>query len=131
VREVHDKIERRRVGPVRVFEHEQHRRRSCPIRQQRERLLEHRELGARGPRVDLRRRSERSQGLDEGLIRQLGPDEIDRVPQENLETRVAGACRELGCEPGLADAGLAYDQDGRTAARPGRAERAFQLPELA
>ena len=54
VREEDDEIERRRVGPVQVLEHQQHRRGRCAVEQQRQRLLEHPQLRARRLRVDLR-----------------------------------------------------------------------------
>ena len=77
------------------------------------------------------RLSERTQRLDERLVRQLRADEIDRAPEQDLEPRVAGAARELGREPGLADARLAGDEDGRAAPRLRRVERALELLELA
>ena len=114
VREEDDEIERRRIGPVQILEHEQHGRGGCAVGEQRERLLEHPQLRA-GPLVDLPQLPERTQGLDERLVRQLRADEIDRAPEEDLEPRVAGTSRELGREPGLADARLPGDEDGRTA----------------
>ena len=131
VREEDDEIERRRVGPVQILEHEQHGRGGRALGEQRERLLEHPQLRARGPLIDLPKLSERAQGLDERLVGQLRADEIDRAPEEDLEPCVAGAARELGREPGLADARLSGDEDGRAAARPRRVERALELPELA
>ena len=131
MREEDDEIERRRVGPVQILEHEQHGRGSCAVGEQRERLLEHPQLRAGRPPVDLPRLSERTQGLDERLVRQLRADEIDRAPEEDLEPGVAGAARELGREPGLADARLSGDEDGRAAPRLRRVERALELPELA
>ena len=116
---------------MQVLEHEQHRRGGRALGEQRERLLEHPQLRARRLPVDLPRLAERTQGLDERLVRQLGADEIDRAPEQDLEPRGAGARRELGREPGLADARLAGDEDGRAAPRPRRVERALELPELA
>ena len=52
VREEDEEIERRRIGPVQVLEHEQHRRGGCPVGEQRERVLEHPQLRA-GPPPDL------------------------------------------------------------------------------
>jgi hypothetical protein len=66
----------------------------------------------------LPRLAERSQSLDERLERQLRTDEIDRTPDEDLETGVAGASRELGRQPGLPDARFSGDEDGRTVPRP-------------
>ena len=131
VREEDDEIERRRIGPVQILEHEQHRCGSRALGEQRERLLEHPQLRARRLPVDLPRLSERTQGLDERLVRQLRADEIDRAPEEHLEPGVAGAARELGREPRLADARLSGDEDGRAASRLRRGERALELPELA
>ena len=44
---------------------------------------------------------------------------------------MAGTTRELGAEPRLANAGVSGDEDGRTASRLRRGERALELPELA
>ena len=46
VREEDDEIERRRVGPVQILEHEQHGRGGGAVAEQRERLLEHPQLRA-------------------------------------------------------------------------------------
>jgi pimeloyl-ACP methyl ester carboxylesterase len=48
-----------------------------------------------------------------------------------IADRCASAARELGREPGLADAGLSGDEDGGAAPRPCRVERAPELLELA
>ena len=89
VREEDDEIERRRIGPVQILEHEQHGCGSGALGEQRERLLEHLQLRARRP-VDLPRLPERTQGLDERLVRQLRADEIDRAPDEAPRTRRRG-----------------------------------------
>ena len=128
VREEDDEIERRRVGPVQILEHEQHGRGGGVVGEQRERLLEHPQLRARACEPQL---SERTQRLDERLVGQLRADEIDRAPEEDLEPCVAGAARELGREPRLADARLSGDEDGRAAPRPRRVEHALELSELA
>jgi len=104
---------------VQVLQHQQHRCGGRPLAQQFKRLLEHPQLRARLP-VDPREVSERAQGLHERLVRQLGADQIDRAAEEDLEPFVAGARRQLGRQPGLADARLPGDQDGRAAARPRR-----------
>ena len=52
-------------------------------------------------------------------------------PSEDLEPGGAGTCRELGREPGLADARFAGDEHGRAAPRLRRLERALELLELA
>ena len=85
VGEEDDEIERRRIGPVQILEHEQHGCGGCAVGEQRERVLEHAQLRARRLLVDLPRLAERPQGLDERLVRQLGADEIDRPPDEDLE----------------------------------------------
>ena len=116
---------------MQVLEHEQHGCGGCSVGEQRERLLEHPQLRAGRRFVDLPRLPERTQGLDERLVRQLCADEIDRAPEQDLEPGGAGASRELGREPGLADARFSGDEDGRTAPGPRRGERALELPELA
>jgi hypothetical protein len=125
--EEYDEIERRRVGPVQIVEHEQHGRVSGAVGEQRERLLEHPQLRA-GLELQL---SERTQGLDERLVGQLRPDEIDRAPQEDLEPCIACAAGELGREPGLANARVSGDEHGRAAPRPRRVEHPLELSELA
>jgi hypothetical protein len=124
VRQVDDEVERRGVGPVQVLEHEQHR--AGAIGEQRQRGLEHPQLRASLPGIP-----ERPQGVDERLVGKLGADEIDGAPEEDLEPRVAGAARELGREPGLADARVPGDQDGGAGARPRGVEGALELCELA
>jgi hypothetical protein len=131
VREEDDEVERRGVGPVQVLEYEQHRCGGCAVAEHRQRLLEHPELRGNRLAVDLPKLPERTQGLDERLVRQLGADQIDRAPNQHLEARVAGACRQLGRQPGLADASVSGDQRGRAAPRPRRAQGALELPELA
>jgi len=116
---------------VQILEHEQHWRGGRPAGEQRQRVLEDAELRARLLFVDLTRLPDRTQGLDERLIRQIRTDKINRLPDEDLEPRVAGTPRDLGHEPGLPDARFPGDEDGRTAARPGRVERALEFPELA
>ena len=130
VRQKDDEIERRGVGPVHVLEHEQHGRGSGALGEQRERFLEYPQLRAGRPPIVLPGVSEGTQGLDERLVRQLRTDEIDRAPEQDLEPSGTSACRELGREPGLADARVPCDEDGRTDARLYRVERALELPEL-
>jgi hypothetical protein len=109
VREEDDQVERGRIGPVQILQHQQQRCGGGPLAQQRQRVLEHPQLRARRRPVDPRKRSERTQGLHERLVRQLGADQIDRAAEEDLEPRLAGACRQLGRQPGLADARLPGD----------------------
>ena len=115
---------------MQILQHEQHGSGSRAVGEQRERLLEQAQLRARGLPIDPPELSERMQGLDERLVGQLRAHQIDRAPEQDLEPCVAGACRELGREPGLADARFSSDQDGRTAPRPRRVQRAIELPEL-
>jgi hypothetical protein len=116
------------VGPVEVLEHQQHRRRGGARAEQVERLLEHPQLGARRRHVGPR---ERAQRLQERLVRQLRADQVDRPSEQDLEPGVAGSCRQLGREPGLADARLAGDEHGRAPVGPRRLEGALEPPELA
>ena len=83
------------------------------------------------PSAPARQGSPADERLGERLVRQLRADQIDRAADEDLEPGARGTSRELGREPGLADARLSGDQDGRTVARPRRLERALKLPELA
>ena len=130
VGEEHDEIEGCGIGPVQILEHEQHRCRRCALGEQAERLLEHLQLRARHPGIDPARIPERTHGLDDRLIRQLRADEIDRATEQDVESRVAGTPRELGREPGLADAGFSSDEHGRTTPGSRRIERTLQFPEL-
>jgi hypothetical protein len=122
VGEEDDQVERRGVGPVQILQHQQHRCGGRPLAQQRRCVLEHLQLRARRLPVDPREASEGARGLDERLVRQLRADQVDRAPNQDLEACVAGACRQLGRQPGLADARLpgdgdeeAPDDDGRSA----------------
>jgi hypothetical protein len=96
-----------------------------------QRLLEHPQLRARRLRIGPRQCSQRAQGLHKRLERQLRASQLDRAPEQGLEPRAAGACRQLGRQPGLADARVSSDECGRPAARPRRVEGALELPELA
>ena len=101
-------VERRDVRPVQVLEHEQQRR---PVGAIAERS---RASARRTAAVSLppSRRADqvagRPQRFDEGLVGQVGSDEVDRTPNQDFEAgRVLG--RDLGHEPRLADAGVAGD----------------------
>ena len=131
VREEDEEIERRRVSPVQIVEHDQHRCESRSVGEQRECVLEHPQLRARRLPIGAPRLPERSESLEERLVRQLRADEIDRAPEKDLESGIAGASRKLGGEPGLADARFSGDEDGRTVPRLRPIERATELPELA
>ena len=110
---------------MKVLEHEQHGYGGRPLGEQGERLLEHPQLGASGPKL------QRRQGVDERLVGQLRADEIDRASEQNLEACLARVRRELGREPGLADPCFAGDERGRAASRLRLAERAPKRLELA
>jgi hypothetical protein len=101
-----------------------------PLDEQRERLLEHPQLRAGRAGVDLERLSQRTKGIGERLVRQIRADEIDRPAEQHLKPRVTSTLRELGREPGLADAGFAGDEHRRTAPGPRRVEDACKLREL-
>jgi hypothetical protein len=118
VREEDDQVERRGIGPVQVLEHEQHRCGSGAPGEQRQRLLEHPQLRARHTPVSLPRLPKRAQRLGERLVWQLRTDEVDRAAEQDLEPGAAGTSRELGGEPGLADARLSGDENRRTRPRP-------------
>ena len=115
---------------MQVLEHEQHGCGGGAPGEQRQRLLEHPQLRAGRLPVSLPGLPERAQRLGEWLVRQLRTDEIDRAPEQDLEPGAAGTSRELGGEPGLADARLSGDEDGRTRPRPRCVERALELPEF-
>jgi hypothetical protein len=74
---------------------------------------------------------ERAQCFGERLIGQLGPAEVDRASDEDVEAGVTGASCNLGRQPGLADARLPGDEDGRAASGVRRGECALELLELA
>jgi hypothetical protein len=74
--------------------------------------------------------AERPERFDERLIGQVGPDEVDRAPHQDLEVLGAGSRRDLGHEPCLADAGLARHHHRGAAPIARRRERALQLSEL-
>jgi hypothetical protein len=116
---------------VEVFEQEQQRCGSGTLGEERKRLLEHAQLRPGRLGVDLPGHSERAQRLDERLVRKLGADEIDRAPDENLETGVARPSNQLGGEASLPDSGLPGGEDRRTASGARRVERALELLELA
>ena len=115
---------------MQILEHEQHRHGRGALGEQGERLLEHLQLRARPRGIDLPRVPERTQGLDDRLIRQLRADEIDRATEQDVESRVAGTPPELGREPGLTDAGFSSDEHGRTTPGSRHIERALEFPEL-
>jgi hypothetical protein len=107
VREEDDEVEGRDIGPVQILEHEQHRCGGCPVGEQRERVLEYAQLRVRLVPVGVLRLAQRTQGLDEWLVRQVCADKIDRAPEEDIEPCVAGALSDFGREPGLPDPGFA------------------------
>jgi hypothetical protein len=111
VREKHDEIERGRIGPVQVLEHEQEGCDACAAREQGERLLEHPELTAGRLALDLPLLSQRTESFDERLVRELRADEVDRAPDERLEAGFVGPIHELGGEPRLADSRLSGEEN--------------------
>jgi hypothetical protein len=131
VREEDDEIERGGIGPVQILQYEQHGCGGGALGEQRQRLLEHPQLGASCLPAGPPGFPQRTQRLGERLVRQFRADQIDRAANEDLEPRTAGTSRELGGEPGLADARLSGDQDGLTRPRPRGLEGALKLPELA
>ena len=131
VREEDDEIERRRIGPVQILEHEQHGCGGGALGEQRERLLEHLQLRARRCPSTCRGSPSGRSASTNGWYGSSVPTRSIERPSEDLEPGVAGASRELGREPGLADARFAGDEDGRAASRLRRVERALELPELA
>ena len=80
-----DEVERRRVGPVEILQDDQQRDDRCPLREHRQRRLEHVQL--RSSTTFAERVPERTQGVDERLERQLHPDDVDRPAEQHLETR--------------------------------------------
>jgi hypothetical protein len=119
-------VERGRVRPVQILEHEQRRLRGAALREQRQRILEHAQL--RAARVIAA--GELAEGLRERLVRQLGAGEVDRAPDQHGEAGRAGLRLQLAGEPRLADARLAGDQHARAVPRARRRERAAQRREL-
>ena len=91
VGEEDDQVERRRVRPVQILQHEQHGCGGRALGEQRERLLEDPQLRLRGRPVDLSKVSERAERLDERLVGQHRADEIDRTPEQDLEALGTGA----------------------------------------
>ena len=81
VGEEDDQVERRRIRPVQVLEHEKHRRSVCALGEQRERVLEHPQLRDRSGSVDPPKLAEWTQRVGERLVRELCADEIDRTPE--------------------------------------------------
>jgi hypothetical protein len=117
---------------VQILEHEQHRCGGGPLGEQRQHLLERQSLRAsHPPLLDRPRLPERTQRLDERLIRQFRADEVDRATEEDVEPRVAGSCSKLGREARLADARFSSEEDGCAAPRPRRVERAVEFPQFA
>ena len=69
--------------------------------------------------------------MSSSLVGQLRADEIDRASDQNLDPCLARAARELGREPGLADARLSRHEDGPAASSPCRVEGALEVLVLA
>ena len=130
VGEEDDEIERRRICPMQILEHEQHRHERRAPGEQGERRLEHLELRARSTGIDEPKFPERMQGLDERLIRQFRADQIDRATEQDLESAGARTTRDLGRQPGLADAGFSRDEHARATSCSCRLDQVFKFPEL-
>jgi hypothetical protein len=81
---------------VQILQHEQHRCGCRALGEQRERLLEDPQLRARGRLVDRPKVSERTERLEERLVRQLRADEIERTAEQDLEALAASGG---GCTP--------------------------------
>src|SRR6185436_15683035 len=96
------KIEGRRIGPMQILQDEQHGDNSRAIGDQRERLLKYLKLRAGRLAIDLPESPERTQSLDERLIRQLSTDQVDRPTDEHLARLLPGTRCELRHEPRLA-----------------------------
>ena len=126
VGEEDDQIERRRIGPLQVLQHDQHRGDGRAVGEQPERLLKHPEPRDRRPP----KLSERTQRVGERLVREVRADKIDRTPDQDLASVVAGPCRELGRQPRLPDARLPCDEHGHAATAPRMVQSALELPEL-
>ena len=60
---------------------------------------------------------ERTQRLDERLIRQFRADEIDRATEQDVKSRAAYASQLGEQAQGLTDAGISSDEHGRTISR--------------
>ncbi len=131
VGEEDDEIEGRAVGPVEVFEYQQQWRRCGPFDEQREERLEQARLRRNWAGLDVPSSVERPDRLYERLIWQLRTVELDRVPDEDLESGVAGAPCQLDTEPALADARLAGHEDRRSRPRHSPGQCPFQLVQLA
>jgi hypothetical protein len=129
VGEEDDEVERRRVRPVEVLEHQQHGCRCGPLAEHVERSLEDAELRARRRRVDPHV-GDPTQRVDERLIGQLGADEVHGPADEDLEPDGAGTPAQLGGEPRLADACLPRDEDDVAPALARCVQRPLELPEL-
>jgi hypothetical protein len=129
VREVDDEIERRRVGPVQVLEHEQHRRRRRGVGEQRERVFERARPRA-GRRGLVASGAQRPQRLGERLEGQLGADEVEAAPDERPKAGRIGTRRQLRGQARLADARVAGDEHGRSAPRRRAVERPLEPAQL-
>ena len=116
---------------MQILEHEQHRRGGGALGEQRERLLEHPQLRAGAcPSARQGSPSGRSASTNGWYGSSVPTRSIER-PSRTSNPASRARLRELGREPGLADARLSGDEDGRAAPRPRRVERALELPELA
>jgi hypothetical protein len=125
VGEIDQEVERRRIRPVDVLEHQQQRHDGCSLAQPGQRLLEEARLG-----VGTRQRAQRAERLDEGLVGQVSAEQVDRAADQHLEPDLVGPLDDLRGKSGLADPRLAGHKDRRpVAGRPG-GQRLLELLEL-
>ena len=114
--QVDGQVARRDVGPVHVLEHQEHGVGDCAFLEQRQHALEYSQLGTDPGLAGFPPRlAPRAEGFDERVEGELGPCEVEGVPEKHHETRRAGALRKLRDEARLAHPGIATDQDGRAA----------------
>ena len=100
------------------------------VGEQRKRLLEDPKLrpgrGVGGPP----RFPDRPERFREGLEGQLGTDQLDRVPEQLLEPRIAGDAGKFEDQPSLADPCFACDEHRGPTPRLCRQESRPKLGEL-
>jgi hypothetical protein len=140
VGEVGHEVERRRVGPVQVFDDEHERCVGGLPGEQTAYLLEEprlldRPVIARRPAGEARQlggagASQRPDRLQQSEVRQAGADQVDAVPGQHGGAGAAGPLGELGHQPALADAGLATHEHRATLAGGGRRERRLKAVQL-
>jgi len=78
----------------------------------------------------VQRPGQRPQRLHDRGVGQPAAAELDATADQHPGARRLGPCRQLGDEAGLADAGLAAEQDDRRLARAGTLEGRLQPAQL-